>query len=109
MKIHLTQGAKKQLQLLTNLDIVKTGFVTGTEMGKTIIIETFFPVCFNEKNIPSVYQEVFEIWGEKLIGPFFKTGNIFDSQWFTGDIVIEITPGQERIKHRAYKQGGKSK
>ena len=90
IKIHFTPKAEKQLSMVSNLETVKTGFASGLEIGKHIVIEDLLNVDFDKQNIDKVYVEVLDKMGEKLIGPFFKKGKFFDSEWFIGDVVIKI-------------------
>lgn len=89
-KINFTPGAERQLHLVSHLDSVKTGFASGIQIGKYVIIEHLFPVNFAEENIDKVYLEVFNKMGDKLIGPFFKNEVFLNSEWFIGDIIIKI-------------------
>ena len=78
------------MHLISKLDTVSTGFTTGIEIGKHLIIENILNVDFDETNIGNVYAEVLNEKGDKLIGPFFKNKIFFDSDWFRGDLVIKI-------------------
>jgi hypothetical protein len=90
MKIHFTPEAETQIRLISKLDTVRTGFTTGIEIGKHMIIENLFNVDFDETNIDKTYAEVLSEKGDKLIGPFFKNRAFFNSDWFRGDLIIKI-------------------
>ncbi len=89
-KIRFTPEAARQAELFANLDTVQTGFATGSEIGKFVIIEHLLPVDFDEKNIDRVYPEALANMGDKLKGLFFKGDRFFKSDWFLGDIIIKI-------------------
>ncbi len=103
MKIHFTPEAKTQLRLISKLDTISTGFTTGIEIGKHVIIENLFTVDFDETNIAKVYAEVLKEKGDKLMGPFFKNSKFFDSDWFRGDLIIKI--GSKKNESFFYEEG----
>ena len=101
MKIRFTPRAQKQLDMIKDLDPAATGFVSGIEIGKYVIIENLVPVNFDESNIDEVYSEIYSKTGEKLIGPFFKNNTFFKNEWFLSDIIIEI--GEKKCESYLYK------
>lgn len=90
LKIRFTPEAERQADLFAQLETVQTGFATGSEIGKYVIIEHLLPVDFDEKNIDRVYPEVLANMGDKLRGLFFKGDRFFSNDWFLGDIIIKI-------------------
>ena len=90
MEINYTPEAKRQLDVMRDINTIKNGFVMGQIIGKHYIIERFFPANFNEKNIHDLYYKIFTKVGEKLMGVFFNNREPFLSDWFLEDIIIKI-------------------
>jgi hypothetical protein len=100
MKIHFTPEAEKQMSLVARLETTRTGFASGIEIGKHVVVENLFAVDFDDKNIDKVYVELLDKIGDKLIGVFFKKDNFFKSDWFIGDLIIKI--GEDRNESFIY-------
>ncbi len=92
MKIDLTPAAVRQSELIAEMDVIETGFLMGSVLGKHIIVEQLFPVNFNEGNIDEIYGKMVGNVGEKLLGVFFNNRAPFPSDWFLEDVIIKINP-----------------
>jgi len=90
MEINYTPEAKRQLDVMRDVDTIKNGFVMGQIIGKHYIVEGFFPANFKKKNIHDVYHRFFTKVGEKLMGVFFNNMEPFLSDWFLEDVIIKI-------------------
>lgn len=69
---------------------VKTGFITGWEIGKHKIIQSFFPVNFDPATIDDVYAGVCTKLGPAVMGVFFNNTEPFASDWFVEDLVVRM-------------------
>jgi hypothetical protein len=90
MKINLTPAAISQVELIGDMEVIQTGFIIGSVIGKHIIIQQLFPVHFDESNIDQVYGKMFSRVGEHLVGVFFNHSEPFFSDWFLEDVVLKI-------------------
>jgi len=93
-KIRFTPNAFDQLTLFSNIKTNETGFLSGTEIGKFIIIENLIPVNFSEKTINTVYAEIYSRMGDKLKGVFFINREPFVHEWFLEDIIMKVVSSE---------------
>ncbi len=97
MNIKITREAREQIAVLRGIPAVRTGFLLGWEIGKHKIIRGLFPVEFNPESIDNVYAGICTKMGAEVLGVFFNSTEPFESDWFTGDLVLrldrEITDG----------------
>ncbi|MCP5105450.1 MAG: hypothetical protein GY950_18835 [bacterium] len=94
MKIDYTPEALTQIELIGEMATIENGFLTGTVMGKHIIVEQLFPVNFNETNIETIYGKMYRKTGEQLLGVFFNNREPFFCDWFLEDVILKIDPSQ---------------
>jgi len=97
MKIRLTPEALKQLDLVINAFNEETGFMIGRNMGKIKIIETILPAGFKPGTLDDLYQKIYQTYGHRLMGVYFKNSDPINSDWFVEDIVLTITRGQPKF------------
>jgi len=90
MKVHLTPEAKRHLNLYRRLDDIGTGFLIGNELGKHIMVNSLIPLNLDQNNIEKIYHAVYQEFGRKLIGVFFRETHFFLSDWFMGDVILKF-------------------
>lgn len=99
MKVHLTPEAKGHLNLYRRLDDIGTGFLIGNEIGKHIMVKSFIPLKIDHTNIDRIYHAVYNEYGRKLIGVFFKESHFFLSDWFMGDVILKFDQENMNFYH----------
>ena len=91
MKIRLTPTALAQLEWLAETGTNKTGFITGQGLGQFRIIETLFPINFNEANLDEICAKTYNKIGDKLLGVFFYRCEPFFCDWLIENLILKLT------------------
>jgi hypothetical protein len=97
MKIEFSPGARLQLDVLSELDSIETGFLFGFNMGRYLIIESFFPLRFTKNSINRIYPQVFNHFSDRLLGVFFINRKAFLNDWFLENIILQVKDHSQKI------------
>lgn len=97
MKISQTPQVKEQLELLSQVNTNKTGFIIGHQMGLFRIISNLWPINFNQENLNQIYTKVYKVIDDKILGVFFNFREPFYSDWFIENIIIKISVNQTQF------------
>jgi len=90
MKLVVGVQAKKKIDLLQKSDNKINGFLIGSKIAKYTIISDLFLYGFNKDDFSDAYRSVYENWGFKLKGFFYRNTNVLFDDYFYEKIIMEI-------------------
>jgi len=97
MNVQLLPAALKEIEVLMATGYRGAGFLLGTAIGRFVLVERLLPLDFDRRSGDGVYGPVFEKYGEGLQGVFFCRRRPFALDWFIGDLVLAVRPGQIEV------------
>lgn len=104
MRVLLTPEAGKKISLFKKYGDVTSGFIIGTHIAKFTIIRDIIPLNFSKDFIDKVYMDLYDLWGDKLKGVFFRKNYMFFHELFFEKVVMEID--ETNVTFSVYKLSG---
>jgi hypothetical protein len=94
MNLQLLPGALKEIEVLRATGYRGAGFLLGTTIGRTMLVERLLPMDFDRRNGGRIYDSVCAGYQERLLGVFFCRKPPFALDCFLEDLVMAVRPGQ---------------
>ncbi len=76
--------------LISDSDKGIQGFVIGSYFGQIHVIEDLIQIEFNAGSLDNIYPKMLEIYGNRLLGPFYINCKKIESDWFSEDVIFEF-------------------
>jgi hypothetical protein len=109
MNVQLLPAARKEIDVLRAAGYRGAGFLLGTVIGRFVLVERLLPLDFDPRRggDDTAYAAVFKEYGEGLRGVFFCRRRPFALDWFIGDLVLVVRPGQIEVLTCEFPAGGR--
>jgi hypothetical protein len=96
MNVQVTPAALQEIAVLRRSGYRGAGFLLGTGIGHSVLIERLLPLDFKRKGGDRVFHSVCENYQQQLRGVFFCLKRPFALDWFLHDLVMDI--GRDQIR-----------
>jgi hypothetical protein len=98
MNVQLTLAAQEEIAVLRASRYRGAGFLLGATFGRFVLLEQLLPLDFDpRRGGDDAYAIVFKTYGQRLQGVFFCRKPPFALDWFIGDLVMSVRPGQVEL------------
>jgi hypothetical protein len=97
MNVQLLPAALEEIAMLRRSGYRGAGFLLGTEIGRFALVERLLPLDFDRRSAGAVCGAAFEKYAERLLGVFFCRKPPFVLDWFIGDLVLAVRPGEVEV------------
>jgi hypothetical protein len=94
MNVQITPAGMEEIALLRASGYRGAGFLLGSSIGRFVLLERLLPLDFDSRGGNAVCGSVYSAYGQRLQGTFFCRKPPFALDWFIGDLVLVVRPGQ---------------
>lgn len=90
MNVQLLPAALEDIAVLRASGYRGAGFLLGTCIGRSILVERLLPLDFSRADSNAAYTAACRQYGERLQGAFFCRKRPLALEWSIGDLILAV-------------------
>lgn len=90
MNVQLLPAALEDIAALRASGYRGAGFLLGTAIGRSILVERLLPLDFHRAGCDAAHAAAWRQYGERLQGAFFCRRPPIALEWSVGDLILAV-------------------